>query len=160
MSTTTLTGIGRHPSIRQSNRAQSHRDSSPQNLSSPIDPFPTFVDETKETVTSSNGQLPDGQLGHDDLWQPRKAGNVSWSHKPPSASKHRPRKSISETITTIRTRNASMSANAHDIAEALRAPISYKLIVRKISYSLPICCDAPKPRSLIKSSRPYVSFGI
>jgi solute carrier family 35, member E1 len=126
MSTTTLTGIGRHPSIRQSNRAQSHRDSSPHSQSSPIDPFPSFVDETKDVA--SNGKPQDGQHGPDDAWQPRKAGYVTWNHKP--ASKHRPRKSISETITTIRTRNASISANAHEIAEALRAPVSYKLIVR------------------------------
>lgn len=123
MSTTTLTGIGRHPSIRHpSSWSQPHRDSSPHAQSSPIDAFPAFVDETPEATT--NGKPQEEQNGHDHTWQPRKAG-----YKP--ASKHRPRKSISETITTIRKRNASMSANAHDIAEALKAPVSYKLIVRE-----------------------------
>lgn len=123
MSTTTLTGIGRHPSIRHpSSWSQPHRDSSPHAQSSPIDAFPAFVDETPEAAT--NGKPQEGQNGLDHTWQPRKAG-----YKP--ASKHRPRKSISETITTIRKRNASMSANAHDIAEALKAPVSYKLIVRQ-----------------------------
>lgn len=120
MSTTTLTGIGRHPSIRHpASWSQSHRDSSPHAQSSPIDAFPAFVDETPEAAP--NSKLQEGQNGHDDFWQPRK-------YKP--ASKHRPRKSISETITTIRKRNASMSANAHEIAEALKAPVSYRLIVR------------------------------
>lgn len=129
MSTATLTGIGRHPSIRHpSTWSQQHRDPSPQVQSSPIDAFPAFVDETPEAAT--NGKPQEEQNGHDHTWQPRKAEYAGWDHHKP-ASKHRPRKSISETITTIRKRNASMSANAHDIAEALKAPVSYKLIVRE-----------------------------
>lgn len=134
MTTTTLTGVERHPSIRHpSSWSQSHRDSSPQAQSSPIDAFPAYVDETAEIAT--NGKPQEEQngngIGHDHPWQPRKAGFGSRDHHKP-VSKHRPRKSISETITTIRKRNASMSANAHEIAEALKAPVSYRLIVREL----------------------------
>lgn len=136
MSTTTLTGIGRHPSIRHPSAwSQPHRDPSLQAQSSPIDAFPAFVDETSEVAT--NGNPHEEQNGNQDhTWQPRKAGYAGWDHHKP-ASKHRPRKSISETITTIRKRNASMSANAHEIAEALKAPVSYKLIVRETLCNMP-----------------------
>jgi solute carrier family 35 protein E1 len=42
---------------------------------------------------------------------------------------HGRQKSISEAIRTIRTRRASVSANAHEIADALKAPVSPRLIV-------------------------------
>ncbi|GAM40620.1 hypothetical protein TCE0_039f13104 [Talaromyces pinophilus] len=160
MSTTTLTGIGRHPSIRHpSSWSQPHRDSSPHAQSSPIDAFPAFVDETPEAAT--NGKPQEEQNGLDHTWQPRKVG-----YKP--ASKHRPRKSISETITTIRKRNASMSANAHDIAEALKAPVSYKLIGLCIIWymtsavtntsSKSILTALPKPVTLTIIQFAFVSF--
>ena len=44
------------------------------------------------------------------------------------ARKHQ--KSLGEAIRTVRTRNMSMSENAHEIAESLKAPISFKLVVR------------------------------
>ena len=44
---------------------------------------------------------------------------------------HDRQKSISDAFRTIRTRKASVSDNAHEIAEALRAPVSVKIIVSK-----------------------------
>lgn len=44
-------------------------------------------------------------------------------------SKHGRQKSISEAIKTIRTRKGSVSANAAEIADALKAPVSVRLIV-------------------------------
>lgn len=38
-------------------------------------------------------------------------------------------KSLSDAFRTIRARNGSVSQNAHEIADALRAPLSPKLIV-------------------------------
>jgi solute carrier family 35 protein E1 len=128
MSTTTVTGTGRRASIsiRQPNWPQNNNKmaSSPQ---SPLDKFPSYVDETLDTVPNSLGQP-----GQDDPWQARKAPITHLAWDPRTPSKHRPRKSISETISTIRTRKASMSANAQEIAEVLRAPVSYKLIVREL----------------------------
>lgn len=42
---------------------------------------------------------------------------------------HGRQKSLSDAIRTIRTRNGSFSQNAHEIADALKAPISPKLVV-------------------------------
>lgn len=42
---------------------------------------------------------------------------------------HRHRRSVSEAINNIRHRQGSVSDNAHDLAEALKAPLSWKLIV-------------------------------
>ncbi|KAL1968759.1 hypothetical protein VTN77DRAFT_1585 [Rasamsonia byssochlamydoides] len=117
--------------MRQSNWQPPTKMSSPQPSSSPLDKFPPFTDDASDRAVESENARSSQPLRNDrdDLWQPRKAGHVSWEHvNGLGISKHRSRKSISEAISTIRTRNASMSANAHELAEALRAPVSYKLI--------------------------------
>jgi solute carrier family 35 protein E1 len=43
--------------------------------------------------------------------------------------RHGRQKSLSEAIQTVRTRKASISENAHEIAESLKAPVSWKLII-------------------------------
>jgi solute carrier family 35 protein E1 len=43
--------------------------------------------------------------------------------------RHGRQKSLSEAIQTVRGRKASISENAHEIAEALKAPVSWKLII-------------------------------
>jgi hypothetical protein len=42
---------------------------------------------------------------------------------------HKSRRSVSDALHNIRTRQGSVSENAQELAEALKAPISYKLIV-------------------------------
>lgn len=42
---------------------------------------------------------------------------------------HRPRRSLSDTFSRLRNRESSVSEGAQDLAEALKAPVSYKLIV-------------------------------
>lgn len=119
--------------MRQSNWQLPTKTSSPQSMTSPIDKFPPFNDESYDAATELGGSPlnPTVRYAPNDFWQPRKAGHIAWEYaKGSRGSKHRPRKSISEAISTIRTRNASVSANAHELAEALRAPVSYKLIVR------------------------------
>lgn len=44
---------------------------------------------------------------------------------------HGRQKSLSDAFRTIRTRNGSFSQNAHEIADALKAPVSPKLVVRR-----------------------------
>lgn len=67
-----------------------------------------------------------------DQWQSVRDNNMSWGNGRGSNSgiRHGRQKSLSDAFKTIRTRRASVSANAHEIAEALKAPISVKLIVR------------------------------
>jgi solute carrier family 35 protein E1 len=148
MSTTTVTGTGRRLSMRQSNRQPPIKMSNPQQMNSPLDKFPPFIDDAPDSAIEAVMPRSAQQLrnNRDGLWQPRKAGHVSWEHMDGlGISKHRSRKSISEAINTIRTRNASMSANAHELAEALRAPVSYRLIVRLT------LCDGLEPRNSFRT---------
>jgi solute carrier family 35 protein E1 len=46
-----------------------------------------------------------------------------------AARGHSRQKSLTDAFRTIRTRKGSVSANAQEIAEALKAPVSPKLIV-------------------------------
>lgn len=132
MATTTVTGHGRRSSMRQAELQIPTKSSAPQTTSSPIDKFPPYED-TLDAVAGSTRPNRSGSVRYapNELWEPRKASFYSRDYANGSLRnpKHRPRKSISEAITTIRTRNGSMSANAHELAEALRAPVSYRLTV-------------------------------
>ncbi|KAI0406372.1 triose-phosphate transporter [Xylaria palmicola] len=70
-----------------------------------------------------------------DRWMPAASRNVRWgplgsatsTPMPPREGRGR-QKSIGEAFRTIRERRGSVSQNAHEIADALKAPISAKLI--------------------------------
>lgn len=87
-------------------------------------------------INGTTTQPPSG-----DRWLPKREPrkSIKWGQlgqPPPSSAyglgqtRQTRQKSISETFRTIRDRNGSVSQNAQDIAGALRAPLSYKLIVR------------------------------
>lgn len=61
----------------------------------------------------------------------RRESHVAWGngHLAGPGSRHVPQKSLSDAIRTIRTRKGSVSANAQELAEALKAPISFQLVV-------------------------------
>lgn len=69
---------------------------------------------------------------HSERWQTRRDNYLAWGEGhlnvagPRQHSRHR---SISDAFRNIRTRKASVSENAHEIAEALKAPISLKILV-------------------------------
>ncbi|KAL9057578.1 MAG: hypothetical protein Q9206_002283 [Seirophora lacunosa] len=73
---------------------------------------------------------PNGTVRH-DRWPAKKESHIAWSngHLSATPSKHARQKSISEAIRTIRTRKGSVSANAAELAHALKAPVSVKLII-------------------------------
>ena len=83
-------------------------------------------------------RYPSGDLGwsrqngslHSDRWTLRKEHSHNWGNG--YARGHGRQKSLSDAIRTIRTRKGSVSANAQEIAEALKAPVSFKLIVRMV----------------------------
>lgn len=80
------------------------------------------------TATSHhNGQIPT------DRWQPRKEQRYGYLNgaAPAPATRHGRQKSLSEAIRTIRApgRKASVSQNAHEIADALKAPLSPTLVM-------------------------------
>ncbi|ODA77474.1 hypothetical protein RJ55_07103 [Drechmeria coniospora] len=68
-----------------------------------------------------------------DRWTPASkrdhtyAPTVTWSSS--GRARHGRQKSLSDAFRTIRARNGSISQNAHEIADALRAPVSPKLVV-------------------------------
>lgn len=76
-------------------------------------------------LSKSNGIVQGGRQ--------RRESHVAWGntngHVVGPGSRHVPQKSLSDAIRTIRTRKGSVSANAQELAEALKAPVSFKLIV-------------------------------
>ena len=78
------------------------------------------------TPAKTNGVL------HSERWQPRKDNHLAWGDGhlnlagPRQHGRHR---SISDAFRNIRIRKASVSENAHEIAEALKAPVSFKILV-------------------------------
>jgi solute carrier family 35 protein E1 len=98
------------------------------------DLLPTHEEEpyglTSRTPSPSRSQQPNGHAHNPDRWQPRReqrAGGHSSAHGP--STRHGRQKSLSEALRTIRTRKASVSQNAHELADALKAPVSPRLVV-------------------------------
>ncbi|KAI1935083.1 hypothetical protein LOZ12_006088 [Ophidiomyces ophidiicola] len=93
-----------------------------------LEKFPTFDDDSLKVPADSNAPPPmnDRGLSPDGTWLPRKNGMGSLN--PPNTRRQRPRKSISEAIGSFKRRGASVSVNAQELAEALKAPVSYRLI--------------------------------
>lgn len=64
-------------------------------------------------------------------WPPRKSSQIERdSGRIPRLSTHRPKRSVSDAFRNIRARRGSVTENAQELAEALKAPISYTLVVR------------------------------
>lgn len=92
--------------------------------------------------TSAHGIL-NGSVLPSDRWQPRRSSRansrVEFADRYSASgvggegrtgTRHGRQKSLSEAIRTIRTRKGSVSQNAHEIADALKAPVSWRLLVR------------------------------
>ncbi|KAL4866409.1 hypothetical protein BDV12DRAFT_172969 [Aspergillus spectabilis] len=121
MTTTTVTGTtGRRASIRQPDLQTSVKVTNTQPIASPISKFPPFHDAQYDP-NESQALYPNSTIKY--------APSDRRDYKPVRDQKRKPRKSISETISAIRTRNGSVSANAQDLAQALKAPVSYRLIM-------------------------------
>jgi hypothetical protein len=89
------------------------------------EPFPKLSLESRDFAPGVNGTI------HSEKWLPRRISRagVARSGIFSLGTRHGRQKSLSEAINTIKTRKASMSQNAHEIADALRAPVSPKLVV-------------------------------
>lgn len=98
--------------------------------------FPSFEDtrsEEKVTLVASPhaisplvNQLPVSN------WPARRSSRTGWEDRNGGGlQKHQPKRSVSEAFENLRQRRGSISANTQELAEALKAPISYKLIVSK-----------------------------
>lgn len=94
----------------------------------------TYDEKDEGAITSSRTPSPAkaNVTPHSERWQTRKDGRPAWGNghinlAPPR--QHGRQRSLSDAFKTIRSRKASVSENAHEIAEALKAPISVKIIV-------------------------------
>ncbi|KAF2730522.1 TPT-domain-containing protein [Polyplosphaeria fusca] len=104
------------------------------------DLLPTYEEDeafgqTSSTRTPSPARRqPNGNVGQADRWQPRKENKFGYAngqpYVPAAATRHGRQKSLSEAIRTIRAtgRKASISQSAHEIADSLKAPLSWRLI--------------------------------
>ena len=116
-----------------------------------FDPFPrdhlTIYEEgaarlaTEHRTSSPNNYSKANGSLYSERWQARKENHSMWSNGQALGpggrhGGHGRQKSLSDAIKTIRTRKGSVSANAHELAEALKAPVSYQLIVRTFMLQL------------------------
>ncbi len=62
-------------------------------------------------------------------WPARRSSQTGWENRNSGLQKHRAKRSVSEALDNFRQRRGSLSVNTHELAEALKAPVSYKLIV-------------------------------
>ncbi|KAL2185297.1 TPT-domain-containing protein [Thermothelomyces heterothallicus CBS 203.75] len=69
-----------------------------------------------------------GDASYLGRWHPRRDSRVKWGPREPISTPSTRAKTNGITSAVHRIRSASMGQNAHEIAEALRAPISWKLI--------------------------------
>lgn len=93
----------------------------------PDAPTPTEYDNddkaTNPTASTNGGP-------RESRWGARKTGSSIFPGSSPFYGARRARqKSLSEALRNIHNRRGSVSDNAHEIAEALKAPVSPKLIV-------------------------------
>lgn len=89
--------------------------------------FPSFEDEPRRTSLAQISESPletSSPIVPEYKWPARSNSNRL---NRPAGHKHR--KSVSEAINKFRARQGSVSENAQELAEALKAPVSYRLIV-------------------------------
>ena len=97
-----------------------------------LDHVPAFDEEELEDIATPrplpNG-LPTG-LHSSERWPGRRStSRGAWPSARTNGTRQGRQKSLSEAISLVRGRKASISENAVEIAEALKAPVSVKLIV-------------------------------
>ena len=112
--------------------------------SRPLEPFPPLgysPESSRDSLAleedwsegKTSGRLPSPHKGngsiYNERWQPRRDNHLTWANGSVVTGPRPQRKSISDAWKTIRSRKGSASANAQELAEALKAPLSIKLSV-------------------------------
>ncbi|EGY20381.1 hypothetical protein VD0002_g5861 [Verticillium dahliae] len=141
----------RSPSLNRSfTLSTAHVDAHSRPPSEGMEKFPDHIDAHLTTSLPSRGASPargqgyatanglnglNGLDGPRDNWQPRRESRVRFGPPgqpppvTPQARGHGRQKSLSDAFRTIRSRQGSVSQNAHEIADALRAPVSPTLVI-------------------------------
>lgn len=99
--------------------------------------FPSFEDTRSDLAVHPVDSPEDSRSPVNPLlvsnWPVRNASRAGWENHNGTRYKHQPKRSVSEALGNFRQRRGSIAANTHVLAEALKAPISYKLIVSSTS---------------------------
>lgn len=152
-STTSTTSTLRAPSLSRSSNMKAYVEDD----DATTEKFPDF---NNNAVTGSLGRDPSPRLANGsaahlktrsvDLggrWMPRRQsqalGEPRWTSG--GGHGHDRQKSLSDALRTIKARQGSVSQNAHEIADALKAPVSPRLIVRAPSAPPSIVTEPPPP---------------
>lgn len=123
-----------------------HRSSSTSTHQKPTFVFPDIVPGPNDTnFAVTDADLSPGDISKSGLspffaprngapkesrWQPQKRERSVYTNGGLTGGPRRNRqKSLSEAIRTIKDRRGSVTENAHEIAEALKAPVSPRLVV-------------------------------
>jgi solute carrier family 35, member E1 len=115
--------------------SQHHLPPRPYPMEKVGEKFPSFEDSRSEEklhpflspqeISSPVNSLPVNN------WPVRRSSQTGWENRNGGGLyKHRPKRSVTEAFDNFRQRRGSISANTQELAEALKAPVSYKLIVR------------------------------
>ena len=142
--TTITTTIRKSSTMSRHDRRASIQSNQSDNTITAFPDFDTTVGRDHDTIyedqtlkwiddkqpLASPARRPNGIL-HSEKWAPTREytptrGNGQINGTPMGRNRQ---KSLGEAIRTIHARKASVSANAHELAEALKAPVSYKLVV-------------------------------
>ncbi|KAI8964738.1 TPT-domain-containing protein [Daldinia sp. FL1419] len=156
----------RESSVPRSNAKHSDDPESDSGL----EKFPDHIDSPAMRANSARSMSPAGLNAYGvglsggaqlngDRWQPRRDLSASrgvrfGSPLGPLAGiprSHGRQKSISEAFRTIRDRNGSVSQNAHELADALRAPISPKLIILCIAWYMSSALTNTSSKSILNA---------
>jgi solute carrier family 35 protein E1 len=127
----------RAPSLNRSHNTKSHADTY---AADPSHGAPEKFPDFDGGLAPSNGHgagsrwqngngYTNGGTSPTERWHARRDSRVKWapSEAPQTHHGHGRQPSITHAIRHMR--SGSMSQNAHEIADALRAPVSYRLIV-------------------------------
>jgi solute carrier family 35, member E1 len=122
-SSSAANGLSKFPAFSPDHIPEHHHHESP------------FPRRSTSTTRDHSPNTMNGAMGDPERWQPRRNSrtHLQWTRSAafpaPGGARHGRQKSLSEAIRTVRTRGGSMSQNAHEIADALKAPVEPKLIV-------------------------------
>ncbi|KAI1076351.1 TPT-domain-containing protein [Whalleya microplaca] len=134
-----------------------------------LEKFPDHIDSTAMRASAARSVSPGlsaygvglngGAHLNGDRWMPRRdlsaAKGVRWGSSlgptPGPSRGHGRQKSIGEAFRTIRGRNGSVSQNAHELADALKAPISPKLIILCIMWYMSSALTNTSSKSILNA---------
>ncbi|KAI9797054.1 MAG: hypothetical protein M1825_006267 [Sarcosagium campestre] len=131
-----------------------------------LESLPLFFDESigESAVTSAtSARFPTPTTSEFDSrrnsnmnekWRPRRESAVRWESSIADHGqgiRHGQQKSLSDAIKTIRTRRGSVSDNAQELAEALKAPVSPKLIILCLIWYLTSALTNTSSKSILNA---------